>query len=44
MFLRFFGLGIFDLEVSERHVQRLVNQPDSDGVVRRSASNSGCRG
>jgi hypothetical protein len=35
MFLRFFGLGILTLEIGERHVQRLVAQPDStSGEVR----------
>jgi hypothetical protein len=31
MFLCFFRLSILALEVGERHVQRLVSQPDSEG-------------
>jgi len=34
MFLRFFRLSILAFEVSERHVQRFVAEPDTDGVYR----------
>jgi hypothetical protein len=33
MFLCFLRLGVLALEVSERHVQRLVPEADSDGVA-----------
>lgn len=34
MFLSFLRLSIFAFEVGERYVQRLVPQPDSNGVHR----------
>ena len=34
MFLGFFGLSIFAFEIGERHVERLVSEPDADRVYR----------
>jgi hypothetical protein len=33
MLLRFFRLSILAFEVGERHIQRFVTKPDSDGLV-----------
>jgi len=34
MFLSFFRLSILSFEVCERYIERLVSEPDSDGVDR----------
>jgi len=39
MFLRFFGFGILTFEVSERHIQRFVTEPNSDDIDRRNVVN-----